>query len=377
MSNGNEGISLSDPDVAGPIDTAGDTNRVLDHIAEHQEQVASDSEAGAPADDRAARLARATQIAARITEAEVGNQDFDLSDVGEEPEPEPEPESEVVVKQDMFDPEQVPEPDPAPEPKPEPEAKLSETDSAVLAAEKKLRSEREARKAAEKKLREAQELFSVDPKAALELLGVESDIFETAEDLYNASLGDEAPDDWKVKSAWRKLEYERESAKRAKEQEEQVAAADAYDQYVDSINSAVRDLDVAKYPVIGKLIDTFGDAEVSGAMLQVAGLAAQRGTVPTPEQLLEDLSKKYQPLVGGSATSNDTSAEKHDDEQKTPTERVPGAKKTKSLRNNMQRSRAPVKSVDDMTPEEYRAYRLKRATQAMREQQKLDEANTY
>jgi hypothetical protein len=126
----------------------------------------------------------------------------------------------------------------------------------------------------------------------------------------------------------------------------------------------VKTLDVEKYPVVGALLEAYDDTKVLNELWGYVQGGAQAGEIKSvddlrgsysPEKLLARLSEQYAPLV------KRTTERTADPE---PIERKAGSTKPRSLRNDMQRSRAPVKPLEDMTPTEQREYYHERARKA-------------
>jgi hypothetical protein len=210
-------------------------------------------------------------------------------------------------------------------------------------------------------------MLKADPAAVLK--EIDADPAATAEDLYHAVLGDDAPEEYKLKLERRRLEMEREALTREKQERDSASNGQQLEQYQQTIVESVRSLDVDAYPVVAKVIEAYGDAAVQQKLWSYAVQAAQLPENPfvaTPEQLLQALTEEYRPLVGAA-----------DSAPKEPAPIAkPGAKQTKSLRNNIQRSRAPSKPVEEMTDTEYDEYlrfRARKAAQAVADRDSASE----
>ena len=244
---------------------------------------------------------------------------------------------------------------------PDAEADGDAATAAVLKREKALRDERTALNAErEKFLAERQQLenaFSTldnDPIAFMKAFGYK-DFASLAEQAYNESLGDLAPDEYRQSRVQRQKDAELSAYKRRIEQLEQKSQQAELAQYQQGLKGSLEKIP-EQFPSVARLVDTYGQDRVYGDLWSVAQQYAQAGQVATPEQCMQAVEQHYAPLLGAAPEPEPA------DQAQSAADPKPKKRRSRSLRNNMSQALPKIPdNIDELPEEEQRRIYRQRA----------------
>lgn len=334
----------SAPEVAPPSDGGYDPAAAADAVTAKMNEI---------------RQRAATVVNQRNLE-EANQHDFEASQEAVEPDPAQASAEEPPAGMVAAEPEDVSDSEPI-----EGDDSENSPEFAALKREKEL-ADRQAQLAAkeaelarkEQELEDFYKRLEQDPVQAIRERDVQIKP-EHADDFFNESLGELAPEDYQAKRKLRELEAENARLKAQAEEAQRSTVQSQFQEYQNTLRGAVEGVSAEKYPAMARVVEVYGADDAFQQAWAAAQHYARAGHVATPEQVLEAVNAHYAPLVGAVPDTPSTPPA-------TPKAAPPKSKSSRprSLRNNMQKAQTPPKPIEQMTDAERRAYWGANATRA-------------